>query len=367
MSHVRRTYDHRIARALRNPKLAAEIAEVAGAAANDVAHPDKAAHETMGLATKAELAALPAGTAGQDGADGSDGADGLSAYDIARDHGYGGTETQWLASLKGDQGERGLKGDTGDAGPPGPPGEDGADGAPGQPGTPGADGQDGAPGADGSDGAPGAPGADGEDGASAYEIAVAAGFVGDQAAWLASLKGEQGDPGTPGADGADGAPGADGSDAALPAGIIAMWSGTLATIPAGWALCNGQNGTPDLRDRFVVGAANGANPGATGGATTHQHDAHTGVISHTHPVSVTDPQHAHVQGVNSTATGGLSGYTADTSTNTRANSGYSTSPAATGITAAATAPPGAVSELAHSAADHRPPFYAIAYIMKLAA
>ena len=54
------------------------------------------------------------------------------------------------------------------------------------------------------------------------------------------------------------------------------------------------------------------------------------IPAHTHAVN--DPGHTHVQGVNSTATGGLSGYTADTSTNTRVNSGYSTSSATTGIT-----------------------------------
>ncbi len=43
-------------------------------------------------------------------------------------------------------------------------------------------------------------------------------------------------------------------DESLPAGSIIMWSGTLASIPTGWQLCNGTNGTPDLRDRFVVGA-----------------------------------------------------------------------------------------------------------------
>lgn len=57
----------------------------------------------------------------------------------------------------------------------------------------------------------------------------------------------------------------------LPTGLIAMWSGLLAAIPNGWALCNGQNGTPDLRDRFIKGAANAANPGTTGGAATHGH------------------------------------------------------------------------------------------------
>lgn len=237
MSHVRRTYDHRIARALRNPKLAAEIAEVAGAAASDVAHPNAAQHETMGLATKAELQALPAGTAGQDGAPGADGEDGRSAYDIARDHGYGGTETQWLASLKGekgDRGEQGLKGDPGDDGAPGQDGQPGAPGTPGQDGADGAPGLPGTPGADGQDGAPGTPGADGEDGASAYQLAVAAGFVGTEAAWLASLKGEKGDkgdPGTPGTDGADGQDGAPGTAAPLvyallPNGTTAMAFGT---------------------------------------------------------------------------------------------------------------------------------------------
>lgn len=40
----------------------------------------------------------------------------------------------------------------------------------------------------------------------------------------------------------------------IPQGIIAMWSGPITNIPEGWALCNGQNGTPDLRNRFIVGA-----------------------------------------------------------------------------------------------------------------
>ena len=143
-----------------------------------------------------------------------------------------------------------------------------------------------------------------------------------------------------------------------------MWGGLVASIPAGWALCNGQNGTPDLRDMFIKGAS--GDPGATGGSATHTHADHTGVINHTHPVNVTDPQHAHVQGVNSTATGGLSGYTADTSTNTRANSGYSTSAAATGITAATTNPVGGVAALAHDTPNHEPPFYALAFIQKVA-
>ena len=53
-------------------------------------------------------------------------------------------------------------------------------------------------------------------------------------------------------------------------------------IPAGWALCDGTNGTPDLRSRFVKGAAAGLDPGATGGAATHAHADHA---SHTHTVT----------------------------------------------------------------------------------
>lgn len=43
----------------------------------------------------------------------------------------------------------------------------------------------------------------------------------------------------------------------VPTGAIMMWSGTIASIPTGWALCNGQNGTPDLQGRFIVGASQG--------------------------------------------------------------------------------------------------------------
>ncbi len=57
---------------------------------------------------------------------------------------------------------------------------------------------------------------------------------------------------------------------AVPAGIIVMWSGASNAIPSGWYLCDGGNGTPDLRNRFVIGAGAGGNysPGDNGGSST---------------------------------------------------------------------------------------------------
>lgn len=64
----------------------------------------------------------------------------------------------------------------------------------------------------------------------------------------------------------------------VPPGVIWMWSGSIQTIPSGWALCDGTNGTPNLRDRFIVGAGSSYGVGATGGqntATTSSAGAHT--------------------------------------------------------------------------------------------
>lgn len=152
----------------------------------------------------------------------------------------------------------------------------------------------------------------------------------------------------------------------LPAGVIVMWGGLLANIPSGWALCDGLNGTPDLRSRFIKGAADGANPGSTGGSLTHTHASHTGILSHTHAVSVTDPGHTHVEQQNTATTGGLTGWGArDTSTNNPAATSYSTASATTGITAATSSPAGAVSALAHDSPNSEPPYYALAFIQKL--
>lgn len=57
----------------------------------------------------------------------------------------------------------------------------------------------------------------------------------------------------------------------IPSGIITIWSGTIADIPSGWHICDGTAGTPDLRDKFIVGAGDAYNPGDAGGSTTHIH------------------------------------------------------------------------------------------------
>ena len=55
----------------------------------------------------------------------------------------------------------------------------------------------------------------------------------------------------------------------IPTGVIVMWSGAIASVPSGWSLCNGSNGTPDLRNRFVLGAGSSYAVGATGGEVMH--------------------------------------------------------------------------------------------------
>jgi microcystin-dependent protein len=58
------------------------------------------------------------------------------------------------------------------------------------------------------------------------------------------------------------------TNAFVPRGVIVMWSGSIAAIPTGWAICDGANTTPDLRSRFIVGAGSTYAVAATGGATT---------------------------------------------------------------------------------------------------
>ena len=139
----------------------------------------------------------------------------------------------------------------------------------------------------------------------------------------------------------------------VPSGLIAIWSGAVGSIPSGWYLCDGTNGTPDLRNSFLVGAGNSYAVGATGGTADAVVPTHT----HTATSVVTDPGHNHTYNVPSN-TLPQSG----SSTNcyvpslTSANTGTST----TGITVATTVASAGVSGVG----ANLPPYYALAFIMK---
>ena len=164
---------------------------------------------------------------------------------------------------KGEVGEKGATGAKGDKGAVGPQGPQGATGPTGPEGTKGQKGEGGTTGSTGPTGPQGSPGSDGS-----------AGPPGPT--------GPQGPSGSGGSTGPTGPPGPSGTDASLPQGVIVAWSGTEASIPSGWVLCNGSNSTPDLRNRFIVGAGTGSNytPGNTGGSdsvslTTAQMPSHS--------------------------------------------------------------------------------------------
>lgn len=96
------------------------------------------------------------------------------------------------------------------------------------------------------------------------------------------------------------------SDASVPRGSIVMWSGSSSNIPAGWTLCNGTNGAPDLRDKFIVGAGAAYASGDQGGAATvaltaaqmpshtHSGPSHThSTPAHTHTATSANDTHGH--------------------------------------------------------------------------
>jgi len=140
----------------------------------------------------------------------------------------------------------------------------------------------------------------------------------------------------------------------VPSGLIAIWSGSTGSIPSGWLLCNGSNGTPDLRNSFVLGAGNTYAVGATGGST----DAI--VVSHTHTASsvVTDPSHTHT--VTNSVFQSIGGGSGGAGGGTLTAASLSINSATTGITVATTNASAGVS----GSGANMPPYYALAYIMK---
>ena len=181
------------------------------------------------------------GDTGATGESGADGADGKSAYQIALDNGFVGSQSEWLASLKGDKGDKGEKGDTGEQGIQGIQGEKGDTGVPGKDGkdgkngiTPtigangnwyigstdtgkpsrgdkgeqGPQGLKGDKGEQGPQGAKGDPGIPGKDGHSPVVTATKSGkttTISVDGTAIATVEdGVAGTPGTPGKDGTDG-------------------------------------------------------------------------------------------------------------------------------------------------------------------
>ncbi len=82
------------------------------------------------------------------------------------------------------------------------------------------------------------------------------------------------------------------SDTAIPIGLIVMWAGDIDSIPAGWDLCNGSNGTPDLREKFIRGAPPGEDPGTLGGTIAHSH-TYTQIPRHRHTIDTNGRSHSH--------------------------------------------------------------------------
>jgi hypothetical protein len=133
----------------------------------------------------------------------------------------------------------------------------------------------------------------------------------------------------------------------VPSGAIMMWSGSVASIPSGWYLCDGNNGTPNLQNRFVVGAGDTYAVDATGGSASS-------VASHTH--SVTDSGHTHNFTViaydqDSAGVGALTGGSPG---NYDGQFDGTTASSTTGVSIGTTG----------TSDGNLPPYYALAYIMK---
>ena len=135
--------------------------------------------------------------------------------------------------------------------------------------------------------------------------------------------------------------------ALTPIGGIIIWSGASDGVPNGWRLCNGQNGTPDLRNRFIVGAGDTYSVGGSGGS------ADAVIVSHTHTATVTDPGHNHTFTQEDARGSGAAG-------SEDGNSSFglvSTNSSTTGISVS-------INTTGSSATNaNLPPYYSLAYIM----
>lgn len=154
------------------------------------------------------------------------------------------------------------------------------------------------------------------------------------------------------------------SASSVPSGTILPWYGALGNVPAGYALCNGSNGTPDLRDKFLVGAGSSYNLGNTGGSdavtlTVSQmpSHAHSGTTSsagaHTHYIQT------RMGSITVSSVGQDTSCVAAAPNTTNAKSNVSTLSGGSDHSHTITANGG------NQAHENRPPYYAVYYIMKL--
>lgn len=154
----------------------------------------------------------------------------------------------------------------------------------------------------------------------------------------------------------------------VPTGSILMWSGASNALPAGWIMCDGSNNTPDLRGRFVIGAAGSYGVNASGGNT-----------SKTSPIAVNNGG-AGTFTMNATTDSA----TANIALNTTTYSSYAGGGSQAAIAAGKNGTPPSLSDGGHShtmngtitAGDHShgtsvpdpdkllPPYFALCYIMK---
>ena len=138
------------------------------------------------------------------------------------------------------------------------------------------------------------------------------------------------------------------ANSAFPSGGIIMWSGAVSAIPLGWVLCNGTAGTPNLQNKFVLGAGDTYAVAATGGS------ANAVAVNHSHTSSVTDPGHLH--GIDFQAVAAGASYGSATS---GSSAGTQTDSATTGISIT-------VNPLTGEAGTNKnlPPYFALCYIYK---
>lgn len=149
-------------------------------------------------------------------------------------------------------------------------------------------------------------------------------------------------------------------NALVPSGAIIMWNGSVP--PAGWALCDGGNGTPNLRDRFIVGVGSGYGVGNTGGEASHVLTTNE-MPAHTHTLN--DPSHNHTSGnynriLRLQVVGGTGTTVADIDHTVGEVDLINTSTMPSSTTGISINSSG--NSVAH---ENRPPYYALAYIMKL--